>query len=85
MGSHGTLGDFSFTIENMTLFTLNSKTGNITQFAFSKELVSDMQVVEDEDGLLVTIELKDNEPFINPIPGIYITNRDFPNALKEHA
>jgi len=85
MGSHGTLGDFSFAIENMTLFTLNSKTGNITQFAFSKELVSDMQVVEDEDGLLVTIELKDNEPFINPIPGIYITNRDFPNALKEHA
>lgn len=85
MGNHGTIGDFCFTIDNMTLFTLNGKSGDITQVAFSKELVSDMQVVEDEDGLQVTIELKDHEPFINPIPGIYISNRDFPNALKEHA
>ena len=73
--------DFSFDIQNMLLFKIISKDGSLTEFACSEEAVESFELVENKEEYILSVYLKGEEPCINPIPGIYIVNQDFPEQL----
>ncbi|MCF8220138.1 MAG: hypothetical protein K9I97_01520 [Cryomorphaceae bacterium] len=84
----GTLGsgtDFSYEIGRVTLIKLTLLAGKEVQFAISNQLLNSIKQTNDAERQHIRVELKDNEPFINPIPGVYIANHDVPNELLTHA
>jgi hypothetical protein len=86
-GSYSILGsfpdgkDFSFQIENMRVFKIHSTDGTVTEFACSEEALDSFDLIENKDEFKLKIFMKGEEPTINPIPGIYIVNQDFPSEL----
>jgi hypothetical protein len=84
----GTLGsgtDFSYEIGRVTLINLTLLAGKEVQFAISNQLLNSIKQTNNAERQHIRVELKDNEPFINPIPGVYIANHDVPNELLTHA
>lgn len=73
--------DFSFEIEDMLVFKIISKDGSITEFACSELAVDSFELLESKEEYSLKVYLKGEEPCINPIPGIYIVNQDFPEQL----
>ncbi|MFM7596518.1 MAG: hypothetical protein ACKO4Y_10090 [Flavobacteriales bacterium] len=84
-GEHPTLGNFAYDVPGVFLLTIGRTDGSQVQFAVSKQLIQEVIRKEFTWGVHVLIELKDNEPFANPITGIYIANHDFPNQLIGNA
>jgi hypothetical protein len=80
-GSHPTQGDFAYEVPRVYLVSLNRTDGSQVQFAISNQLIQAVNRQEFPWGEHLLIELKDNEPFANPITGIYIANHDFPKQL----
>ena len=80
-GSHPTQGDFAYEVPRVYLLSLKRTDGSQVQFAISNQLIQAVNRQEFPWGVHVLIELKDNEPFANPITGIYIANHDFPKQL----
>ena len=80
-GAHPTQGDFAYEVPRVYLVSLNRTDGSQVQFAISNQLIQAVHQQEFPWGLHVIVELKDNEPFANPITGIYIANHDFPKQL----
>jgi hypothetical protein len=80
-GAHPTQGDFAYEVPRVYLVSLNRTDGSQVQFAISNQLIQAVHQQEFPWGVHVLIELKDNEPFANPITGIYIANHDFPKQL----
>jgi hypothetical protein len=73
--------DFSFEINNMRVFKFYSTDGTVTEFACSEEALDSFDLKEEKDEFTLKIFMKGEEPTINPIPGIYIINQDFPEEL----
>jgi hypothetical protein len=80
-GAHPTQGDFAYKVPRVYLVSLNRTDGSKVQFAISNQLIEAVHQQEFPWGLHIIVELKDNEPFANPITGIYIANHDFPKQL----
>jgi hypothetical protein len=80
-GAHPTQGDFAYEVPRVYLVSLNRTDGSQVQFAISNQLIQAVHQQEFPWGVHVIVELKDNEPFANPITGIYIANHDFPKQL----
>lgn len=73
---------FSHNIPSMTIIECIEENGNITQFAASRKLIKDTKKNVDKNGAIrFYIFLKGGHEQINPIPGIYISKKDFPNEL----
>ena len=68
---------FSFDILDMTLFQLEGESP--VTLACSAQLIDSYEVNEDQ----LEVYIKDYEPMANPIPGVYIASRSFPEALIE--
>jgi hypothetical protein len=81
-GIHPSKGTFYFPISNMRVIHLFHNDKEPTQIAISEILMDSFSLSETSEELLVSIELKDNEPFINPIAGVYIANCHIPSELK---
>jgi len=84
-GTQSKGGDFSFAIPNMTVITLSLLNGSEAQFAISNQLIERVTQTSNDQDIHMLVELKDSEPFANPITGIYIANHDFPIQLVAHA
>jgi hypothetical protein len=84
-GALGSGTEFSYEIGGVTLISLALLAGKEVQFAISNQLLNSINQTNDADRQHILVELKDNEPFINPIPGVYIANHDVPNELLTHA
>jgi len=80
-GEHPTLGDFAYEVPRVYLVSIERVDGSHVQFAISNQLIQAVNRKEFSWGVHLLIELKDNEPFANPITGIYIANHDFPKQL----
>ena len=80
-GEHPTQGDFAYEVPRVYLVSLKRTDGSQVQFAISNQLIQAVHQQEFPGGVHVLIDLKDNEPFANPITGIYIANHDFPKQL----
>ncbi|MCX6313078.1 MAG: hypothetical protein NT084_15775 [Bacteroidetes bacterium] len=73
---------FSFEIPSMTIVECIGENGAVTQFAASRKLIKDTKKNIDKEGnVQFYIFLKGGHEHINPIPGIYISKKDFPKAL----
>lgn len=80
-GAHPTHGDFAYEVPRVYLVSVLRTDGSQVQFAISNQLIHAVSQQEFPWGVHLLIELKDNEPFANPITGIYLANHDFPKQL----
>lgn len=81
-GVHPVHGDFSYPIVNMRLVLLYNSLDNLTPIAVSESLLHAFTQLESEGEYGLNFELRDDEPFINPVVGVYISNKDIPRELK---
>lgn len=73
---------FSFEIPSMTIVECVSENGVVTQFAASRKLIKDTKKNVDKNGdIHFFIFLKGGHDHVNPVPGIYISKKDFPKEL----
>lgn len=82
IGIHPSDGEFTYAIAHMRVVNLCHEGSQHTTIAVSERLVSSFSLEETSEAYILNIELKDDEPFINPIAGVYIANRDIPSELK---
>jgi hypothetical protein len=80
-GNYDTGETFSYPILNVIRFDLEGTDGTLTQFACSEDVVDSFEIREDESGKSIHVFMKEEEPFTNPIPGVYIALQDFPKEL----
>lgn len=76
---NGTL--FSEEVPQMMIFEILGEDGSITKMGCSEVLVEMYEIAEEEDEIILTVTMAENEPLSNPIPGIYIAASFFPKAL----
>lgn len=69
---------FSHDVANMRLFEIQ---GDQPVYVGCSESILERFEVENKEGWVLKVFLKDNEPMGNPVPGIYIAAQEFPKAL----
>jgi hypothetical protein len=84
-GTQELSGDFSYPVSSMRIINVTLVQGGQAQFAISNQLIQSFEIIETSGGIEASVELKDQEPFSNPITGVYIANHDFPKELLSHA
>ncbi len=73
---------FSFEIPSMTIIECVGTNGVITKFAASRKLIKDTKKNTDKNGdVHFFMFIKGGHKHINPIPGVYISDKDFPKEL----
>ncbi len=74
---------FEFEIPDVSIVDCKTQSGTLTQFAVSKKLVKKTEKIVDEkkNETHFYFYLKDEIPFKNPMPGVYIINKNFPKEL----
>ena len=74
--------EFSYEIPSMTIVECVGENGVVTQFAASRKLIKETKKNIDKKGNIhFYIFLKGGHEHVNPIPGIYISKKDFPKEL----
>ena len=72
---------FEEILPNMRSIELFEGDTLVARLAASEILIDRIQYEENGDDLAISVYLKDKEPLSNPVPGIYIAARDFPERL----
>jgi hypothetical protein len=69
----------------MTICSCTTKNGNNMQFAVSKKILKKTDKTSEEatNDTHLFFYLSDHHPMINPMNGVYILKKDFPDALKK--
>lgn len=80
-GETDQIGTFSFELSNMLVFELQQSNGIHGAFALSNSLVNHFELIDNVDGKVLKVFIKDYEPLTNPIPGVYIAAKQFPKEL----
>ena len=84
-GTQELTGDFSYPVSSMRIINVTLVQGGQAQFAISNQLIQSFEIQATREEMEASVELKDQEPFLNPITGVYIANHDFPKELLNHA
>ena len=72
----------TYEIPSMMLVDCHLSNGEMTTCAFSRSLVKDSKkVVSGKGDIHFYVFLKGKRTCVNPVPGIYIDGRDFPEQL----
>ena len=74
---------FGFEIPDMTLCICNTAKESNMQFAVSKKILKKTDKIIEDGETHLYFYLSDHHPMINPMNGVYILKKDFPNALKK--
>ncbi|NRA12227.1 MAG: hypothetical protein HRT57_09765 [Crocinitomicaceae bacterium] len=74
-------GSFNHDVKKMKLFNIANGEQVVAQLACSESILSSFDVEKNDDGLIVKIYIKDDEPLANPVPGVYIAVQEFPKEL----
>ena len=72
---------FQEEIENMFLISFMTEDGEGLAIGCSHEILESYKIEELDEGLLIAVFLKSDEPLSNPTPGIYIAAKRFPESL----
>jgi hypothetical protein len=72
---------FEYEVPEMLLYELKIKHSESVFLGASMHIVEKHDMVKNEDGISIKLFLKDNEPFSDPVPGIYIASQSFPKDL----
>ncbi len=81
----GSLSDgteFSYPIKGCCLFVLSSEGNPDTILAVSESILSEYSSEKVKEDTVLKIWIKDNEPYANPIHGVYIASKEFPKELQ---
>lgn len=81
----GTIEDesFEYEIPDMTICECITSTGQVMEFAVSRKLIKETDKKINKDGdINFTFFLKDNIEAENPMDGVYIADKDFPEELR---
>jgi hypothetical protein len=73
---------FNYPIAKCCLFVLSSDGFGDTELAVSESILHDFTMGQKEGDTVLKIYIKDNEPYANPIHGIYIASKEFPKELQ---
>ena len=73
--------EFSHDVLNMFLFEIKSSDAPVSYVGASASIVETHELIKDENGFTLKLFLKDFEPMSNPVPGIYVASKEFPQAL----
>lgn len=80
----GTIGEneaFSEEIPDMRLFYMVNMDQPIAVVGCSEVLLKDFDIQKEDDEIVLSVEMKGEEPLANPVTGIYIASTDFPKSL----
>lgn len=79
----GQMGETSFSekIPDMTLFHFKNDKELVTTLACSELLLHSYEIQKEGEDFVCKIFLDEQEPFANPVPGIYIHANSFPKSL----
>lgn len=73
---------FSYDIDGMTICDCTTADGTVSRFAVSRKLIKETKKATHKNGNVhFFFFLKDKHPHVNPMPGVYISKKDFPAAL----
>lgn len=82
IGQRGNGEPFEEFVPDMRVFEFRKDDGLTGIIACSESLIDSHSLESNEDTHKLCLFLKDNEPFANPLPGIYISSSDFPEGLS---
>ncbi len=80
----GEMGDgtpFQYDVTEMFLFEIINEDQPSNFIGCSESILNDFQQEIIDDVVYLRIYINDYEPYANPIPGIYIASKEFPNDL----
>ena len=80
-GSRADGSNFSIEVPQMRLVKISSSDASDLYVGASESIISEIQIMKTTAQFSVEIYLKDLEPMANPVPGIYIASKEFPNEL----
>lgn len=83
-GQYGDGNSFSEEVKNMFIIELTLENGQIGQLGTSECMLIEYKETEEDGKHLLTLYIKDYEPFWNEIPGVYIASKEFPKNIKLH-
>lgn len=72
---------FKKEVGGMHLASITCSSGLVNQVGCSMSILDKMVIEKIEEDFVVSIWIKGNEPLANPVPGIYIASKEFPNEL----
>lgn len=73
---------FSYEIPAMTIIDCIGVNGEVSRFAASRKLIKDSRKnIEKKGDIHFFLFLKGGHKHVNPMPGIYISQKDFPSEL----
>lgn len=73
--------EFSIDVRGMRLVQISSVDGPDVYVGASESMIDRLEVEKKEGDFSIRLYLKDDEPYANPIPGIYIASKEFPKEL----
>jgi hypothetical protein len=74
---------FAHEIPNTHLIDTECASSPKVQIAVTESMLDSVDISKTATEYIVSIYLKDNEPYGNPIPGVYIASKAFPKALVD--
>ena len=80
-GSTSENGAFSYWVPKMKMFELLSGNQRSTFVGCSESVHESFNIEKTKESIVLNIRLKGDEPFANPISGIYIATQEFPKEL----
>lgn len=79
-GEMGSGNKFKFDIPGMHIVQIKTKSGQDVLIGASESIAECCEIKKSKD-ITVSLFIKDNEPYANPVPGIYIASKEFPKEL----
>lgn len=73
--------DFNFSIKEMFLYEIQSENHPSTFVGCSESILDSFNQKVTDDVIEIEIFIRDYEAYANPIPGIYIASKEFPEEL----
>jgi hypothetical protein len=72
--------EFSYDVKKMFLIQVSTSDSPDVYIGASESIVDSFMIQKGKEPV-VKLYLKDDEPYANPIPGIYIASKEFPKEL----
>lgn len=81
IGAYADDTPFQFEIPSMRLVKITSNDAPVCFIGASASIVDKIEITKTAEQFIVKMFLSDLEPMANPVPGIYISSKEFPKEL----
>ena len=80
----GALSDgntFCEEVRSMRVVKIQSENSPACEIGVSESILNALKIEKENNEIVISFFINDNEPFANPLPGIYISSKEFPKNL----